>query len=845
MAAPADEAFALLATRVAKDHGYGGWIGLTRSGRLVGNARRLSISYDGEPVRKLLGRRLPPNWDRHQRIVVTAASGPILGSNLQLGAILSVEGFVEQTHDGTIRGWAHAPNDPDAQLEVEVRIDGRDTPIARLPVSDPSPAIPGGDGYVQAHGFSFALPVDYATSRIHVSIGRHALSGSPLCPWPTILTVRRRRLPRVEATKADPSSTSAPPIKRAPSRAALDVIVPLTAKTRDVAACLGGILANRTRSMRVICVLDGKVDDTVLRSTGVAHARREITVLRHETERGVPAALNTGLSVSEGRDVLVLKSDVILPPAALDRLIDAAYSEPSIGTVTPLSTDHRCLTSITGGKAGLSSCSDDWIKLDQAARLCNQDVRAELPACMISCTFIRHDCLADVGLFEEDAFAQGSCEDADFSMRARYRGWRHIAACNLVVSTTGNVVSDPSGIALLARNMEILDRLHPGYNDVIADFRLANPLGEALFSLAKTVWAAGRRRKATVLVTHADGGGIERFVQDRATAIARSGGRAVIIRPDSGYAVSAFEEAANPLLLFKTVQDLATFLQPDSPTVVELHHLASHDAELEKLGSLLGVPTDIFVHDFAAVCPQVTMCGRTGYYCGEPLRQEDCTRCVETIGTKFPITGTVAEWRATQAASFKRARKVVAFSADTSRRLRRYMPDCVVHVQPPESDDKEISGIVLSRGVGSQETLRIAVLGALSVSKGYDVLVSCARDAAQRSLPITFTVVGHTIDDQQLMTTGRAFVTGRFDKGEAQDLLDRVDAHLGFIPSIWPETWCYALTELWRARLPVVAFDIGSQAARIKATGAGRLLPLHTPVTTINDVFMRLRHGRL
>ena len=36
----------------------------------------------------------------------------------------------------------------------------------------------------------------------------------------------------------------------------------------------------------------------------------------------------------------------------------------------------------------------------------------------------------------------------------------------------------------------------------------------------------------------------------------------------------------------------------------------------------------------------------------------------------------------------------------------------------------------------------------------------CARDAAERRLPLEFVVVGHTIDDRRLLATGRVFVTG-------------------------------------------------------------------------------------
>jgi hypothetical protein len=59
-----------------------------------------------------------------------------------------------------------------------------------------------------------------------------------------------------------------------------------------------------------------------------------------------------------------------------------------------------------------------------------------------------------------------------------------------------------------------------------------------------------------------------------------------------------------------------------------------------------------------------------------------------------------------------------------------------------------------------------------------------------------------------------------------------------FLPSIWPETWCFALSEAWQAGLFTIAFDLGAQAARIRATGRGAVLPLGLPAARINDALL-------
>ncbi|WP_240775184.1 hypothetical protein [Neokomagataea tanensis] len=92
------------------------------------------------------------------------------------------------------------------------------------------------------------------------------------------------------------------------------------------------------------------------------------------------------------------------------------------------------------------------------------------------------------------------------------------------------------------------------------------------------------------------------------------------------------------------------------------------------------------------------------------------------------------------------------------------------------------------------------------------------------NLPVKIILVGHTPQDEKLMDEG-VIVTGEYKENEAIDIIDRYSPDLGFIPSIAPETWCYALSLLWKAGLEVFCFDIGAQAERVRQRN-GIILPL-------------------
>ena len=185
------------------------------------------------------------------------------------------------------------------------------------------------------------------------------------------------------------------------------------------------------------------------------------------------------------------------------------------------------------------------------------------------------------------------------------------------------------------------------------------------------------------------------------------------------------------------------------------------------------------------------------------------------------------------------ARRVITPSADAAARIARHFPGIRPAIEPWERDPAPLPPRL------RRAPRRIVVIGAIGVEKGYDVILACVRDAKARSLPLEFVVVGHTSDDERLLAAGSVFITGRYEEGEAIALIRAQNADLTFLPSIWPETWCFALTLAWEAGLSVAAFDIGAPAERIRRAGRGWLLPLGLSASAINAALLGLGDPRL
>ena len=116
--------------------------------------------------------------------------------------------------------------------------------------------------------------------------------------------------------------------------------------------------------------------------------------------------------------------------------------------------------------------------------------------------------------------------------------------------------------------------------------------------------------------------------------------------------------------------DLAMVLQSAGVTRVHIHHLMSMDVDVRALVHRLGVPFDVTVHDYFAICPQVNLLPWLhGAYCDEP----DIAGCNACIADR-PSHGSrdIVSWRRSNAWQFLEAERVICPSEDVRKRLARH-----------------------------------------------------------------------------------------------------------------------------------------------------------------------------
>lgn len=194
------------------------------------------------------------------------------------------------------------------------------------------------------------------------------------------------------------------------------------------------IASAQQQACQVIVVDNASTDDSM---DALQSAFPSVRVICNERNHGFAAACNLGAQVADGKHVLFLNPDCILAPDAISILVQAANSAPDVSMVGGLLTNPDGTEQVGGRRAvptpwrsfvrafGLSKLSNRYPRWFSDFALHKQplpDRPVEVEAISGACMLVRRDALEEVGLLDEGYFMH--CEDLDWCMRFRRKGWK-------------------------------------------------------------------------------------------------------------------------------------------------------------------------------------------------------------------------------------------------------------------------------------------------------------------------------------------------------------------------------------------------------------------------------------
>ncbi|MEO8070187.1 MAG: glycosyltransferase family 2 protein [Acidobacteriota bacterium] len=211
----------------------------------------------------------------------------------------------------------------------------------------------------------------------------------------------------------------------------LDVVIVSYNTRDDLDACLASVWAHPPAGLGTIFVVDNASHDG-----SPAHVRDrwpQVRLVALDQNAGFGAANNLALRASTATRVLLLNSDTVVPPKAIDRLVERLAATGAVAA-GPQLVDSRGRPEISFG-AMLSP----WAELAQAVRVRLAAARHQLARAYVkrwvgaerevdwvsgACLLVDRAAAVAAGLFDERYFMYE--EDVDFCAALRARGGRII-----------------------------------------------------------------------------------------------------------------------------------------------------------------------------------------------------------------------------------------------------------------------------------------------------------------------------------------------------------------------------------------------------------------------------------
>jgi GT2 family glycosyltransferase len=319
------------------------------------------------------------------------------------------------------------------------------------------------------------------------------------------------------------------------TRQMVDVVVPVYGGGEATLACLDAVLAGGGE-FELVVIDDASPEPELSAMLRARAGGGEFTLLEHSTNLGFVASANRGLALHPDRDVVLLNSDTLVPPGWLDRLRRAAEGD-FVGTVTPFSNNATLASYPIPFQANRLPAGWSAAELDQVFREANAGWSIDIPTAVGFCMYLRRDCLAETGPFDERHFGRGYGEETDYCMRARAAGWRHVLAADLFVFHRGEVSFGGDAETRRQQAGAVMRVIHPGYEQLVHRFRQDDPLAAARD--AADVARAARRGEAElrrILVEHREA---------TASRVAGLEAEAAAIRREASQLDQALGEAAS------------------------------------------------------------------------------------------------------------------------------------------------------------------------------------------------------------------------------------------------------------------------------------------------------------
>lgn len=728
---------------------------------------------------------------------------------------------IDVVENGELRGWAVRRDKPDDVFDVEILVDGllfttttNDQPRGDLRQK----GISGGLG-----GIRLALPVGLLEYGSH-TVALRAPDGKG--DERSVAVAQRgykfSQFPRSEKNRQ------------------VSVIVPIFNAYDDLKICIERLRRYTSDETEIIlvddCSTDNRVQSLLNEVTNFANYR----ILRNDRNLGFTHSVNRGIAAAGENDVVLLNSDARVTPRWLVGLRTAALSSPRIATVTAMSDRAGAFSAPRQGNDNELPPGVTEASYARAFRRRSLGHYPVVPTGNGFCMYVTRASLTELGGLDAEAFPRGYGEENDFCMRARRAGWRNIIDDRTYVFHDRSKSFGAEKEDLLAAGRAVIDRRYPEYKQSIQVFGNDDKIELARFRARlaqQDCLLDDMQRPRMLFVTSTTTGGTPQTNRDLMEAISdsvecwnlRCDSRSLELsrlRNGEVELVNQYklEEVVDPITHASEEYDAVVkdWLLVHDFDLVHIRHLAWHGVSLPRIAKELEIKVVFSFHDYYAVSPTIKMIDDTGEFLGNTFFPEG-SRYRQSMWPKASQPVPTGEWLRYWQDRFQDAiapsDAFVTTSPSAKRLIAENLPRIPaerITVIPHGRNFRKFSSIRKDPKHG--DPIRILVPGNIDQAKGLDVI--CALTEFDNQGLLEFHILGNT-NLAEPERYSRIVAHGSYQRDEFAEKAEHVAPYLGAVFSVWDETYCHTLTELWSIGVPAIVFDFPTVAGRVRASGAG------------------------
>lgn len=524
----------------------------------------------------------------------------------------------------------------------------------------------------------------------------------------------------------------------------VDIIIPIYNAYEDLQLCIDSIKKYTDLSVHTLILVNDKSPDQRIKPYLDQLADSNIQVIHNEENKGFSANINIGMSRSD-HDVILLNSDTIVTPNWVEKMLDCAYSDSRIGTVTPLS-NNATLCSIP------NFCEENEIpegmELNDMAQIVEKASTKEYPIIPTAhgfCMLIKREVIEDIGDFDAKTFERGYGEENDFCYRAIQAGYSHVMCDTTFIyhKGTSSFVSDEK-MRYIQQHEKILEQRYPIEVRRTHIHCMTNP-NKGIFDNIKNFIELWKNKKNVLYLVRSDfredasdnRGGTQLHVKDLAMTLREEYNVFVLARDRDYLNLTIYakekeilyryyigEKEEYPIFsdkkLGKLYRSILTIFEIER---IHIHHTDTLSLEMFYAAEERKIPVITTLHDYYFACPNVKMLDYKEQICIGKENQATCEKCLRENLNICSKVNYLAIWRRKNREVLQKSVQIVVPAQSAKEIILSYFPElenkiCVIEHGSDkfyeEEKELELEQVIVTQNVKTYiEELQIKRDGSL------------------------------------------------------------------------------------------------------------------------------------